>query len=578
MNELNKKYVLQMEVLTPLHVGAGAEKDWVHGADFVVHDNKVKVLNLKKVANFVNTNDLSSALINKNGASLVSKLGANIDDCVDKVFESNFVGSNDIKTFIKNGLTNLPLMPGSSLKGAIRSVLLEALHTASEIKNAKDIKTGKWTEQALFGSANKGDEYFRFIKVSDAHFERTNIINSKIFNLKSQAGGWKHGQSETNSKFNFDGFNTFYEVILPGEKSLLTISFANIAFENYGLDKFSTNKQNLLQDDFSYFCNIINAHTKKHLLKEKAFFQKYTADKSEQILTSIDKLLTQIPENGEYCILKMAAGSGFHSITGDWQFEDYTINGLDTSKRVSRGLHNNEKSAKSRKIAILPNDEFHLMGFVKIKALTEQELVDIELEKQRQKAEAEAQIKEQRAIQQELQRIALENELERQRKNELYHHLISEAEILFENAKVIEAKLKIDEAIGYSSNQSLHNELYSKIIRVIEIIEQEMAANMANNALEQARIASNKIPLWDKIAEKDNFKNVFGNVKAWMRDNEVQSLDDADFNVLVEKLASLYSLMRPNDKKQWSDFRKWSDLAKVIGEDAAQKVFNQIIV
>ena len=108
--------------------------------------------------------------------------------------------------------------------------------------------------------------------------------------------------------------------------------------------------------------------------------------------------------------------------------------------------------------------------------------------------------------------------------------------------------------------------------------KEEIIIKSAHNALEQARIASNKIPLWDKIAEKDNFKNVFGNVKAWMRDNEVQSLDDADFNVLVEKLASLYSLMRPNDKKQWSDFRKWSDLAKVIGEDAAQKVFNQIVV
>jgi CRISPR/Cas system CSM-associated protein Csm5 (group 7 of RAMP superfamily) len=67
MNELNKKYLLQMEVLTPLHVGAGAEKDWVQGSDFVVHDGKVKILNLHKVSKYVNIDDLTSALLKKEG-------------------------------------------------------------------------------------------------------------------------------------------------------------------------------------------------------------------------------------------------------------------------------------------------------------------------------------------------------------------------------------------------------------------------------------------------------------------------------------------------------------------------------
>jgi hypothetical protein len=69
-----------------------------------------------------------------------------------------------------------------------------------------------------------------------------------------------------------------------------------------------------------------------------------------------------MPENGQSCILKMAAGSGFHSITGDWQFDDYSIDGVDTSRKISRGTLKNVKSAKSRKIAILNDNEFTLMG------------------------------------------------------------------------------------------------------------------------------------------------------------------------------------------------------------------------
>jgi CRISPR/Cas system CSM-associated protein Csm5 (group 7 of RAMP superfamily) len=111
-----------MEVLTPWHVGVSCEKDWVQGSDFVVHDGKVKILNLQKASKYININDLTTALLKKDGKTLTAKLGSNLNNCVEKVFEETYVGSNDIKTCIKNGLTNKPIVPGSSLKGAIRQL------------------------------------------------------------------------------------------------------------------------------------------------------------------------------------------------------------------------------------------------------------------------------------------------------------------------------------------------------------------------------------------------------------------------------------------------------------------------
>ncbi len=575
MNELNKKYVLQMEVLTPLHVGAGAEKDWIQGADFVIHEGKVKILNLNKVAEYVKIDDLSTALINKNGNSLVAKLGANIDMCVEKEFNCSFAGTNDIKTCIKNGLTNQPIVPGSSLKGAIRSILLEALHTKSQISNAKD-NNGRWSEQALFGSANKGNEFFRFIKLSDAQFEITGLVNSKIFNLKSQAGGWKHERNNTTNKFNPIGFNTYYEIIEPGEKSIFSISMASKVFENFGASEFLANKQQLIKNDISELFRIINKHTKEYLEKEKAFFKKYTTDKSDKIIDCIDNLLNKISQNGDCCVFKMAAGSGFHSITGDWQFDDYSIDGVDTTRAISRGTLKGQKSAKSRKIAILPNDELCLMGFVKLKPISENEFQRIEAEKLQKKIELEKERKALEIARAEQLRLALVEKKLLEEKRLKYNELIERAQLEYDNSKLKDAKKNIDEAIELFPEEMAHIDLEKQISKAIAIKMHDEEIQKTAEANEQLRINSNKVPLSEKIARLDKFPTIFGNLKTWMKLNEVQQLENIDLVALIAKLTDLYLKMKPNEQKQWSEFRKWSDLQKAIGEDAAKIVFSNV--
>ncbi|HAG16175.1 MAG TPA: type III-A CRISPR-associated RAMP protein Csm5, partial [Bacteroidales bacterium] len=408
METLNTKYELQIEVLTPLHVGAGAEKDWVQGSDFIIDNGKVKILNLKKISQFVNNSDLTNALLNKNSEALKAKLAANIDKCVDNTFNVNYSGNNDIKTFIKNGLTNKPIVPGSSIKGAIRSVIAKHLLNGGKTLN----------EQTLFGKASDGDEFMRFIKVSDAEFEQTNLVNTKIFNLKSTTeGGWKFSggqQSRTNLNFQNEGFNTFYEVIEPSQKSTMSIALADKAFKNFAekIVPFSDKKIKIVNENISGLFKIINIHTKSYLAKEKAFFTKYSTDKTDKIIDNINLLINQIPENGKYCILKMAAGSGFHSITGDWQFEDYSIDRVYSEftdrrtgqvKQKSRGNKKNtiggfDESAKSRKIAI-QGDNFSLMGFIKLTTISEED--------KRKMADEQAQ-KQQAILTQQLEKEAAE--------------------------------------------------------------------------------------------------------------------------------------------------------------------------
>ena len=54
----NKRYNIELEVVTPLCVGAGGENDWVRGADYVQKGGKVYVIDLKRVYNEIGKDGL----------------------------------------------------------------------------------------------------------------------------------------------------------------------------------------------------------------------------------------------------------------------------------------------------------------------------------------------------------------------------------------------------------------------------------------------------------------------------------------------------------------------------------------
>ena len=73
METINKKYDLKIEVLTPLSIGAGSEKDWVKGVDFVVNKGKIYKLNLKKIVKEgVNIDRMTSFFASKNEQGIIN--------------------------------------------------------------------------------------------------------------------------------------------------------------------------------------------------------------------------------------------------------------------------------------------------------------------------------------------------------------------------------------------------------------------------------------------------------------------------------------------------------------------------
>ncbi len=355
----NYKHNIKVEILTPLSVGGSGENNWKQDVDYIIKDNKLYHFSLKKmidcgikpeaIANIYANNKPVSTLIAEN----------KLEKICDKVFPCSVHQATDVKNIIRNQLTGKPIIPGSSLKGAIRSALLHQMYKSDPNEHMK--------ESTYFGELKYGEDFMRYIKVADIEFADTQLVNTKIYNLRKVGneweGGWKHDRYKTNDSFQSIGFNILYECLTPSMSSIGSIAISNSDTFKQGVN--TELKNNILKEKgILELFKQINQSTKDYLLAEKVFFETYdNGEGSEEIIDSIYELINSIPEDNSYCILKMSAGCGFHSITGNWQYADFTKTGIWDTPR-NQNTHNKHKY-KSRKIADY-KENLTLMGFVKI--------------------------------------------------------------------------------------------------------------------------------------------------------------------------------------------------------------------
>ena len=584
MDALNKKYHIKIEVLTPLSIGAGAEKDWARGVDFVVRKGQIHKLNLKKMSQVgIDLSRLSTAFAEKDEGAIINLISDNLlTEVSDETFTWPAESPNDIKTFIRNQLNGKPLLVGSSLKGAVRSILFDHI-TQNELKTdiEKNLKDNKKRETPYFGSSKDGDEFMRFIKFADTEFESTTLVNTKIFNLQKQQGwqgGWKHGGKETNYNFKNSGFNTIYECIMPGQFGHTSIMLSLKAFEAYkqkGMHKYENEKQKILGSDVTTLFKVINQHTHEYLLKEKAFFQKYNqAEKTQEIINSIDNLLAQIPSDNSFCILKMSAGSGFHSITGDWQFDDYSKTGVwDDTRNRNYG----KQKYKSRKIAVWDN-HFDLMGFVKLSALSEEEVQSLQEKKRQELAEREAKQKE-LAEKERLEREERERQEQEYRRNlKEYTEYCLQTKQAFEKEKWTDVLTFAEKASSIFPDKAVElKDLVEKAKSNITLAESQRSVEEAKQREEEERKQRNSVPLSDKIANVGKLPTLFGNLKTWMKQNNLQSLSEDELKVLHNKIVEIYTTLKDKEKASWKTRpNQWKGLTTLLGQELVEKWLQEL--
>lgn len=383
---------IEIKVLSPLHIGCG--KELKYGLDFLVKGNAVSIIDYHNLYdNLLQKSNDATALSNELSALMVSNgdLSSFCDSYFDNddrsifrgktyTVQNNTVTPKTIKCLYSNPLSNLPVIPGSSLKGAIRSIILRTILAPEEMppqeKNKIDIKfLSKLFEKKIQTSTDKREPFnwMTCLQVSDftlSSESATNLYNTNIFDLSGQDkkwhGGWKVAKNKTESKRKPRGFNTFYECISPG-----TIAEGKISLRGDVLDLMV--KKGLITRDainsYIFFERIenlfytINLHSISYLEKEIDFFTEYETDGTHQIIESLTEIKNQIPTDStpKACVLKMSAGSGFHSITGDWKYPNH----IEPYDAHLHPLTKIKIPYKTRKIVEV-NNHLSEMGFVKL--------------------------------------------------------------------------------------------------------------------------------------------------------------------------------------------------------------------
>ena len=335
---------IHIETLTPVHIGSGNFLSY--NTDFVVdkieNDSYLYVIDPNKIFRLIGSehlNDWILSIENKEDTKAFVKRYAkntypeNYSKRVITSYAEAFKFNDTLKECLHNGM-GFPYIPGSSIKGAIRTAILSSLvttikDTEKKIKNSKGKITSKLIEEELFGKDPNSD-IFRFIQIGDAYFEKECEIAMKMINLNIR----KREDLEDHSKAQV------IEAIGLGCKTSFQIK---IRSDYYQWAKTRWNEKNKLgkfpfddiENSMDSLFSLINTHTRTlvsteieywmNLLQEGYCGADYYIEKMQQIIKEIDSC-----QKGKECILRIGYATGWRFITGAWtenlsNFEDVVI-------------------------------------------------------------------------------------------------------------------------------------------------------------------------------------------------------------------------------------------------------------
>lgn len=329
----NKNNYYHYTLKTPVHVGSGQK---LGKTDFVFDKNQCIVIDIDSLLDKI-----------KNNTSAINEFsygGIKIDVFLRKykisstnvqkysIHNPDKINPGTIQEIIKTGMGN-PLIPGSSIKGAIRTVLLwNFLIKASNEGKVSDlidgiIKSNVKNEQAdgdidrHFFGCNPNHDFLRGLQVGDVEFKISDLslVESKVLNLTDKnILEWKNMKKKFNSPYPRNATPIFSEALKKGALSSGRIKLDEFLFNEPACQQelgFSDEKKNLLSS-LSKKCN---EFAKNFINSEIQFYKKY---KKEDMVKFYTDLRSEIPEDGKSFLLHLGWGSGWRGMIGNWIGEE----------------------------------------------------------------------------------------------------------------------------------------------------------------------------------------------------------------------------------------------------------------
>lgn len=370
---------VRIQTLTPIHIGSG--EFLKNNSDFVEYkngaDSYICIINPQKVLELIGVEHINDwvALIERNGdiKEYISKLGKNETPNVYAQrllcnYAHTLKRDDTLKECIHNGMGN-PYIPGSSIKGAIRTAVMTTLAEQQSgleysIKDKKGFVTAKQVESKLFGGDPNSD-VFRFIKVGDAYFEKGCELSTRIINLNIRESNSLIDPSKP-QLVEAIGVDNETEILMRVDKA-----YYEWTKNHWPTDTKKAKPLGVLgtqMDNISSLFLLVNNHTRKLVEEEIRYWKE--AEKSgligaETYIENMEQILTDIQscQNGKECVLRIGHASGWRFITGAWtenlrNFESEIV----PASRPKNFNYRQYDFPKSRRL----DEDGDILGFVKL--------------------------------------------------------------------------------------------------------------------------------------------------------------------------------------------------------------------
>lgn len=304
---------LILETLSPVHIGSGEKYS---SSEFLIKSNEILRLDINKIFALLNPKDKDifvEYLEDPNFRLEEFIKGKDIPISEAKLYSLGYKAGvpNEIIEHIKTGFKGY--IPGSSLKGAMKTAILSAFIGDKEIKEIGEIFTlrnprernreaGRFIEGFFSTSRGKNSSYsdfMRFVQISDFIPVR-NLHVYNVQSLEAEGNNWRWYQR------NGRVVQSYLETIATGEhlEGEIHLTYKEKIYESLGIagkrDILGMNEIKRLIHHFS--ANIID--------HEIAFSQRYKID---FMLTFYENLKKANKEDSP--IIKLGQGAGYLATT-----------------------------------------------------------------------------------------------------------------------------------------------------------------------------------------------------------------------------------------------------------------------
>jgi CRISPR type III-A-associated RAMP protein Csm5 len=365
------KMKLKMEVLTPLHVGSGVEM--LNGIDFIGQEGIPLVVDHQAVFE-----QLAEKGMDKLGAvHRIDELLHQLDGQTPGYSLSVLHGDKSVPERIRQQLKDAhwrALVPGSSLKGAIRTALMaerlrrqpprpEAIPIFDQGKRRPSVRekvSSQKVAKGVFGKSPNFD-WMRIWKVGDVAFDVSalRLADVRFMNLVEDppVAGWKDMPSRKNFTTWKKAHGVHVEVLMPGAMAKCSIVLDNVLYQNA--------HRRLRWDqairDFERLRAILNAHAHYRLERERNFYLQRDLDVPWRTCEQVQDIMKR---DAKAIYLQMGWGNGWRGMTGDWQ-EDV---GIEKQMRRLYRLGKKEYSIfpKTRRLAVAGGEPSLPFGWVRL--------------------------------------------------------------------------------------------------------------------------------------------------------------------------------------------------------------------